>query len=461
MKKILIICAHFAPENQVASIRFTKIAKYLKKNGYNVSVLCCDYVDTEKIDTILAKDIVDLDNIYRTQYPSVHSLFEKIYKNQKKKNEVNFESIEVEKHESLFTKITSSSIYMVAAEIWNLLIEIALKQKYVKRINAEKNQYDVVISTFHPLAAHMAARKLKKDGVCNKWIADYRDVYYDTIRKENSVIRFKKKLLAKYMKDADYVTAVSSGMLKELNNYSRKYVNQSIKDKAAVVSNGFDLDDRKFLNNIDIIPKKLIFSYCGVIYYNEKQQLRNPEPLFRCVKELSDEGKIDISKIEFHYAGKSADMFERFAKDYGLEKRIVNHGFIERIESLRLQRMSDIILSLSWNTTEDKGIMTGKIYESFIAERNVLCLVSGNLPNSDLGKMIEDAHCGYVCEEARKDDYKKLKRWILNIYNEKMENGYLQYHPILDDIKPYQHNNLTKKFIKIINKITDEENKND
>ena len=49
----------------------------------------------------------------------------------------------------------------------------------------------------------------------------------------------------------------------------------------------------------------------------------------------------------------------------------------------------------------------------------------------------------------------------MNIYNEKMENGYLQYHPILDDIKPYQHNNLTKKFIKIINKITDEENKND
>lgn len=39
MKKILIACSIFAPDNEIASVKTTKIAKYLLKSGYDVEVI--------------------------------------------------------------------------------------------------------------------------------------------------------------------------------------------------------------------------------------------------------------------------------------------------------------------------------------------------------------------------------------------------------------------------------------
>ena len=38
-KRILIVCNYFAPENVIASVRITKLAKYLRYNGYDVEVM--------------------------------------------------------------------------------------------------------------------------------------------------------------------------------------------------------------------------------------------------------------------------------------------------------------------------------------------------------------------------------------------------------------------------------------
>ena len=44
-RKILIVSPYFAPENSVASIRFTKLAKYLTRRGHSVTVLCADMTE--------------------------------------------------------------------------------------------------------------------------------------------------------------------------------------------------------------------------------------------------------------------------------------------------------------------------------------------------------------------------------------------------------------------------------
>jgi len=51
--KILLIIYYFAPHNNIATVRTTKIAKYLVKNGFEVDVICGQ---SEIIDPILLSD---------------------------------------------------------------------------------------------------------------------------------------------------------------------------------------------------------------------------------------------------------------------------------------------------------------------------------------------------------------------------------------------------------------------
>ena len=48
-KNILLICNYFAPDNTIAAVRTSKLAKYLRQSGYEVQVIA------EKKDTAAEK----------------------------------------------------------------------------------------------------------------------------------------------------------------------------------------------------------------------------------------------------------------------------------------------------------------------------------------------------------------------------------------------------------------------
>lgn len=461
MKKILVITPFYAPENCIASVRFTKISKYLHKMGYHVSVLCCDKLATDKEDLILADDSKSVDQIYRLPVISIQQKLEKLYIKFRKNNEIqgknkknNNESQEKTGKKSAFEQVTSSKLYQIVAEEWSYLMDIALGRsfiKFVKKNKKELGEFDCVISTYGPMPSHILGRYMQKHGLCKKWIADYRDVIYDTLRSENVVVRKKKRKIADMCLHADYVTAVSDNMIRRLDEYCRTYRKKSIKNKAICISNGFDAADIHYLKDKQE-KDKLSFCYCGVIYYSEEKVLRNPRPLFQAIWELEKEQKIDGSKIEFHYAGKNYEVFSKFADEYGLGPKVINHGFVERMDSLNIQRNSDVILSLSWNTKTDKGIMTGKIYEAFLVKRNVLCLIAGDEPGSDLKKMIDESQTGFTWEEGNGDSVELIKKWLLEVYEEKMKSGEVTYNAKEKKIREYTHEYLAEQFAELIEK---------
>jgi len=64
--KILIVSYYFAPQNKIAAVRTTKIAKYLKRIGHEVEIICST-VNDSYVDPILVGDIelIGPNNIYR------------------------------------------------------------------------------------------------------------------------------------------------------------------------------------------------------------------------------------------------------------------------------------------------------------------------------------------------------------------------------------------------------------
>lgn len=459
LKKVLIISPYFAPENTVASIRFTKIAKYLKQMGYSVTVICSENMAVSTKDRILENDSSSLDRIFRLPPISFNRWIKSIYSKIEKKdndNRIKKQKTGVKREKnSIFFKLINSKIYHNFLDNWIYAMEILQGYSFIKYVKKNKKaigKFDYVLSTYGPISSHMLAEYMKKKGLCKVWLADFRDVVYDVMGKEKRVDIKRKKRLARTCVKADYVTAITTEMLKSLNEYTERFYRQNFSAKMHCISNGFDAEERAYLKSSDNTNDFEIV-YCGVIYSTGEKLLRDPRPLFQAIRELVDEKKIEEEKIVFRYAGKTYDEFCRVAQQYRLDNRTYNHGFVERVESLNLQRNADVILSLSWNTKKDKGIMTGKIYEAFLAESNILCLVSGDEPGSDLSKMINETSTGLAWEEGNNDSIDIIKKWILQLYNEKMKKGVVTYLGNKENINRYSYVYLAKEFEELLLKL--------
>ena len=57
-QKVLLVCNYFAPDHTIAAVRTSKIAKYLKENGYEIEVLTEKKMGEE--DTLLKNETAAL-----------------------------------------------------------------------------------------------------------------------------------------------------------------------------------------------------------------------------------------------------------------------------------------------------------------------------------------------------------------------------------------------------------------
>ena len=94
MKRILLICNYFAPDNTIAAVRTSKLAKYLRQNGYEVQVI------TEKKEINIEDELLKLDTegikvyyAYQSKfYKRFYNIYHKIIEPHKKKRFDNLEN---------------------------------------------------------------------------------------------------------------------------------------------------------------------------------------------------------------------------------------------------------------------------------------------------------------------------------------------------------------------------------
>ena len=158
-----------------------------------------------------------------------------------------------------------------------------------------------------------------------------------------------------------------------------------------------------------------------------------------------------MQKICFDYAGPHFEMLQEQAQKYGVEAILVNHGFVSRGEAAQLQSKCDIFLVLTWNTREEKGVLTGKFYEGIRARKPILSLVSGDVPDSELNTLNEKYHYGFCCEESSGNaGTEKLKCWILDAYNRKQLGQSPVYKPEEGLFTDFTYKGLAQRLEKIM-----------
>ncbi len=245
-----------------------------------------------------------------------------------------------------------------------------------------RGDVDIIMATLAPFVSFRAARLLGKR-LRAPFVLDYRDPWnsnpHVSVPRSRRILEEEESLL----RDCAAVTIVSSSLGLSLRQHF-----PSVKE-VHVVSNGFDPED---LYNIQPIN----FNHFAIVYaggfYPPKRVIT---PLMKALQTLRSSQHDKLPEWRFHYLGASAGHVLGEAERCGIHDRVVLHGQVSREESLFAVAGADVSVVITSvedeGSLEDRGIVTGKVFEALGLGSRVLLIAP---VGSDAEAIIEENYCG-------------------------------------------------------------------
>ena len=442
IKHILVISPYFSPINMMASIRMTKLVKYLSRSGeYRFTVVCYECSDfliysILELDIEECKDYVDIIRVH----PPVDLLkcmgdiirfARKVVSSKENDKEENIGTDRILPVQEgtigrLFRYIDEAN-YLFSSRVYTKNVMKSLSMELLREV-------DLMITSYGPISSLMIGNKIKKMKPQIKWIVDYRDPIV-----EQRVWTSKKRInISKNANEAaEYITLVTQGC-KGTNDFENKYVE---------ICNGFDIEDYNKVYCWKKENEKFTITYTGQLHDGK----RRIGDIFKIIENLVLKGKIDINRIEFFYAGSDSKIFIKEAIRHNLQKIVRDKGFISREKALELQFKSDILCLLSWNNKGDENVLTGKCLEYLMMKKPIFAYVSGDMGDSMVKRVLSDTNSGFCFEEQDKNT-ENAEEWLYNSYNEFLNQGHVNLNINEKEIMKYSHSEMARKFNELIKK---------
>ncbi|RBQ23101.1 hypothetical protein ALNOE001_11170 [Candidatus Methanobinarius endosymbioticus] len=425
MKKVLLIAFYFNQTNEIASKRLRGLAKYLSQFGWEPIVV------VPKLDNTPSYQYSNLDfKSIETDYEDMLDKWINKFKRSSNNKQTNNNSPNNKDPNPLISKAAS-----LVGEIF--AYPDGMKYWYEPAMELSKevieiNNIEAIISSSWPVTSHIIAKDLKKEYNL-KWIADLRDLWNLNPYVKHTFIRnhFEKKLEIETFRYADVLTTTTELSTETLQ---KLHPNKQI----CTVMSGYDIEDITE-NNIPKNNEKLNFTYAGSLYGGK----RDPNLLFKGIKQLIDEGKIFSSLISLDFYGDNEGL-ENLAKEYNIEEIVNIHGSIPHKEVLEKQKETQALLLLSWNNKNEKMFLPGKIYEYLAAKRPVLSI---GYKEGSLKDLIEKTNIGYHVSTLE-----QTKEALMKFYNSFIENNPLKYTGN-QKVNNYSIISTAQKFGKILDSI--------
>ena len=442
MLSVLMIMNSFAPNNTCGAIPNTKLAKYLAREDVKITLVTDAITEEMNLDMNLVPDTMDrMRVIHVWQSDLYHSTLGKMRAKMTDsgvKLKMKSETRPLRAHA---VSVIKNTFFRLRQDDW---LHSAGKTVW-KELEGE--HFDVVYSTYPKAQAHYLAQALMRKGVADKWIVDFRDpmcyLEYDKYRYERSM-----RQQHRFERAADHVTVVSEGAMDKFLPENK------VSGKMTYLPNGFDPDD--FADVAKTMGTgtdgRLRLFYAGTLYSGK----RDLTVLFRAISELIAEGLMQQEKIRVEYAGNEWPIMESYAAKYCLESICTNYGFITRQRVMELMGEIDCSIVCTHNTAADHGVVTGKVFELLLAAKPIVAVITGDLPDSELGSIVKECRAGVVYEEANgESDYLQLKQWLKDAYTQKQSCGMLV--SALDEAARdrYNYRSLARQLYEIMTGLTE------
>ena len=309
MKKVLVITYYWPPGGGAGVQRWLKFAKYLRNFDWEPVIYTAKNGEMPVIDESLEKDIPKNIIILKTKIWEPYNIY-KLFIGRKKNDKINASFLSENKKttfsEKLSVWIRGNFFIPDARKLW-IKPSISYLKKYL-----EQNKIDVIVSSGPPHSMHLIALGLKNEFPNIKWIADFRDPwtnidFYDELKLSKSSDKKHKALELKVLENADMILCIGNEMNED---FKKIYPKQS--EKFKVITNGYDEED--IFNGTLEKDKKFSIAHIGTLVKS-----RNPEVLWKVLKELTNENAVFKNELEIKLVGKvDINVIESIAS-YGLK----------------------------------------------------------------------------------------------------------------------------------------------
>jgi hypothetical protein len=409
--KVLIITYYWPPAGGSGVQRWLKFVKYLQEFGIEPIVYTVDNGNYVKKDTSLLNEVSqNIEILKKSIWEPTSLLFWK--KNRQLKNGISNVS------KGGLLSFIRGNFFIPDPKIFWIKPSVNYLQKYLDR-----NKVDVIISTGPPHSMHLIAQKLKHQNDI-KWLADFRDpwsdLYYNKDFKQRIFAKNKnKKLEEAVLKNADCILTVSTTLQQEFSKIAKR---------VAVITNGFDeefLDSEKM-----ILDANFSISYIGLL---PKQS--NPSLFFKVLKRLCQENVAFKKDLQINFIG---DISEEVKTEIELNDLVENTnfvGYVSHQKAIVYQKKSQVLLLLIPDVKNNKGILTGKLFEYLTANRPILAI---GPEEGELSTILRETNAGVVINF---DAEEKLEFQIRELYLKFKEEKLIVS---ATNIQKYHRKELTK-----------------
>ncbi|MBK5284324.1 MAG: glycosyltransferase [Bacteroidia bacterium] len=431
-KKVLIIAYYWPPSGGGGVQRWVKMVKYMREFGWEPVVYTPSNPESPSIDYSLLKDIPEGIEVIKTPIWEPYQLYKKFI-GSKPDEKINAGFLTERKKPRLAEKISvwiRGNFFVPDARKFWIRPSVKFLSKYLL-----ENKVDAIISTGTPHSMHLIGLGLKEKFNL-PWIADFRDPwtnidFYDKLLLTKAADAKHKKLEKKVLQNADRVSIVSWHWAEDLKKIFPRHVD--------VVTNGYDEDD------FNTVPEALLSKQFSVYHIGEINRDRNPVKFWEAISELVKEREDFRADLKIKLIGKNDIAVSKSISDFDLE------SFVERVAHVPHENVIQylhkaILLLLPLNNTPNiMGFVPGKLFEYLAARKPVLAI---GREDGDSARIINETNSGIVCDFEEKE---KIKKAVVFYYEKFKRNE----KPIDDaDISMYSRKNCCKKFVGILNEIT-------
>lgn len=401
---VLLLTTYYPPSNLIGSRRAYGLTKYLPEFGWTPYVITIKWtkdIDRMGIDPLLETAVEKQDNVTRVPYRpnKYYPLFQKLWR---------------WRRVLLFPQTQPYDYFKNTMELF---------PDYLA-----KNNIAAIWATYPYPAPHLIANKLRSKYNI-PWIADFRDLWDQRYTGTKYTRLMLKLIIPHLLRNCSEITAVSPDLVEKLQNATDKNV--------SCIYNGFDPDEYDSLPPY-INHKKFTLVYTGRLILPEM----SPASVFSAIGLLLNGGDINPKDFMLSFYGSDRRSVAALLQGKAIKNCCEFKPAIPHSQVPAIQKDATVLLHLSH--PNQKGIMTGKIFEYLAARRPILS-VPGD--NDCVDKLLDESKAG-----CSRGSVEKIAGQIKEWYNEWKQTGNVKYYGIDSEIKKYSYPEMAKQVAKILNR---------
>lgn len=280
----------------------------------------------------------------------------------------------------------------------------------------ERERITTIYSSFRPWADHLVARRLQRRYPQLRWIADFRDLPVDPVRKDIWWPALQNLWGKWLVRPAAEVWAVSEGQKVQLKGW-----HPSIRVQRNALLQ---------LPPSETAPRTEHFTivYTGSLYPG----LQTIRPLVKALKRLIGEGVLEEADLLLQYRGKDVRSFAEQASE--LPPVCLDlQPTIAPAAAQKMQKNAQLLLLLNWTAPGYYGVLTAKLWDYLATGRPVLALCNGP-QDPELRQIIEGAAAGAVFAD---EEQSQLEDWLRQAYETWRKEGSLPWSVDTEVLRTY------------------------